>query len=112
MDKSSHEYAEKLKATAEWLLTKPEFELPNAGNSIYIGNYWTDKDKFIAAVKALAPGKKKFDGSDLEFQTTTPIILWIRVSRSVVCRKVQEEKWECEPLLSPEEETVVAEAAE
>ena len=74
---------------------------------VFGADHIAEHQQVIAAVKALGTGEKKYDGSDLQFTAATPIPLWIRVQRSVVCRKVQEEKWECEPLLSPEEDAAL-----
>jgi hypothetical protein len=103
----SHEYARNLQRAAEFLLSKPEFDIPN--RPILWASYWSNKESFLAAVRALGNGKKQYKDSSLHF--TVPIIgdvtFDLEISRSAVCRKVQEEKWECEPLLSDEEEAIV-----
>lgn len=102
----SHEYAQKLADTARFLLSRPEFET-EMEPWVYLGNYWTDKDKFLAAVKALGAGVKEWGKDDLTFKVKSPAEIVLSIQRSAVCRKIQEEKWECEPLLSPEEEAQI-----
>jgi hypothetical protein len=106
---NSHEYAHMLNQLADFLLSRPEFETPNGRKSLYLGSYWDKKEEFLGAVRALGSGKKKWGDHDLDYVVTLPtgIEMYMAVCRSAVCRKVQEEKWECEPLLSPEEEASV-----
>ena len=106
----SHEYAEKLKGLAEFLLSRPEFET-HEGSAKFWFWYFGNKGEFLDAVRALGAGVKSFPNSgDMHF---TPnglpegVSFYVMVNRSAVCRKVQEEKWECEPLLSQDEEALV-----
>jgi len=55
---TSHEYANKLKALADFLLSKPEID----ANTERINEsfwFWTRKDDFLAAVRAMKPWAKR-----------------------------------------------------
>jgi len=47
----------------------------------------------------LGSGIKQFSGGDLHFKPNGTC-LTLSISQDKVCRKVQEAKWECEPLFS------------
>jgi hypothetical protein len=100
----SHEYAQRLRELGEFLLTKPEFETES---DLMIFEYFYTKDKFLAAARAIGSGSKEYTESDFRFKPAGFNELTLYISRDKVCRKVQEEKWECEPILSPEEEATV-----
>ena len=100
----SHELAKAMQDTAEYLLSRPSFETPSVSHSLYLGNYWDDKERFITSVKALGTGRKEYSGSDLIYRSATPVEIWACISRDKACRKVQEKKWECGPLLTSDEE--------
>ena len=102
----SHDLATQLRQTADYLLSHPDFELAYEP-SLYLGNYYSDKDKFIAAVRALGSGKKTWDREEMQFEVNAPLTLYVRVLRATICRKVQDEKWECEPLLTSEDEASI-----
>jgi hypothetical protein len=105
---NSHEYANKLKELADFLLAKPEFET-DAGPRISL-YYWSQKEAFLGAVKALGKGRKEWTARDLDFRPDglpDGVKLLLNIQRESVCRKVQEEKWECEPLLSQAEEAEI-----
>jgi len=105
---NSHKYAEKLRQLADVLLSKPEFNTPWEESLAYTTfYYWGDKSDFLGAVKALGAGKKDWCKGELIFLPEATDMLRFGISRSTVCRKVQEEKWECEPLLSDEEEAKI-----
>jgi hypothetical protein len=111
---TSHEYAKKLRIAADFFLSKPEFKLRNS--PLLFASYWADKDGFLAAVKALGKGEKKYEGESLKFiVTVAPDLTFdVEVSRSAVCRLVkpaQPAEYECEPLLSQEEESSLGGAA-
>jgi len=96
----SHQIAKQLRATAEFLEARQDLELlSNPAINLF---FWNEKESFIEAVKSLLPGKKEYKGNEVIF-TPEGTVLRLWLNRSAVCRKVQEEKWECEPLLSPEE---------
>jgi|SRR5579862_1576293 hypothetical protein len=100
----SHALAQQLIELGNWMLTRPEFETLNKEHSLYLGNYRGEKEKFISAARSLGSLEKIYDGSEVEIRTTgAPLELWARVQRNTVCVKVQEEKWECEPLMSDSE---------
>jgi hypothetical protein len=107
---TSHEYAQKLKIAAEFFLSKPEFKIRNS--PILFSSYWSDKEAFLAAVKALGSGEKKYEGESLKFIVTITegLTFDVEVSRSAVCRLVkpaQPAVYDCEPLLSQEEEATL-----
>lgn len=100
----SHEYALELKKAAEFLLSRPRLdkmatytEVP----SIYLTYY--SKEEFIAAVRAMGAGEKQIDDSEVTFIPRGAPVLRLSAARSLCCRKIQDEKWECEPLLSDDE---------
>lgn len=102
---TSHEYAEKLEELAAYLKSKPEFDTTE--NHIDFGWAIMSKDKFLPIVRSLGSGQKEFTNTQLYYRPIglpADVELRIFISRDKVCRKIQEEKWECEPILSPEEE--------
>lgn len=105
----SHEYANKLREAAEFLLSKGDVEL-DYGPHMYVSMSGRKED-FLAAVKAFGPGEKKYDpdGNAYPYVYFTPTgqFFTLSINRDSVCRKVQDVKWECEPLLSAEEEAQV-----
>lgn len=110
---TSHEYADRMIALAEFLKNRPEFKIPIRDPYAHF-DYFSDKQNFLDAVRAVGAGRKAFkkygkDIEDIQFHPATPkgTEIVISASRSTVCRKVQEEKWECDPLLSPEEEKLL-----
>jgi hypothetical protein len=98
---TSHEYAQKLQETVAFLLDHSEVEL-GVGLSIPVYMFG-EKDRFLTAAKAFGSGAKNVDDNYMRF-TPAGTVLVLTIERSSVCRKVQEEKWECEPLLSQTEE--------
>lgn len=97
---NSHEYANGLAEIAEFLLSKPAFDTRHSTPKPYL-YFWTEKEKFLEAVRALGAGTKEYKTDELFFHAGDFVTLVVQ--RSAVCRKVQEEKWECEPLLSDSE---------
>lgn len=97
---TSHEYAQELQKTAEHLLARPNVKFPN-GPYCFVGFY--EKEEFVAAVRAMGTGKKEFASCDDLHFTPTGICLTLSIARSKVCRKIQDVKWECMPVLSDEE---------
>lgn len=100
---TSHEYAKRQKEIAEFLLSRPEFDVNGAGPLEFFSYY--DKEKFLAAVRAVGSGAKNLDASSTEvrFIPTGFPEVHISVPRNLVCRKVQEAVYECEPFLSADE---------
>lgn len=105
---NSHELAQKLRDAAEDLAQRPVFEIPQYADPRISVSYYGDKEKFLAAVKALGSGKKVTSDYHVTFEHG---MLHPFINRDAVCRKVQEEKWECEPLLTPEEDAELSASA-
>ena len=106
----SHEFANKLEKLAEFLKSRPDFDTERVSVFQWLNFY--NKDKFLAAAKSLGGGRKEVSGSDFLFHPAhgiSGVDFYIGAPRDRVCRKVQDEKWECEPLLTPEEEAQIAE---
>lgn len=95
----SHEYAKQIKATAERMLASPEVEL-DTGPYLFINFY--DKERFMSAVRAFGSGDKKYSECDFRY-SPHGTCMTMTIARNKVCRKIQEEKWECEPILSEQE---------
>lgn len=100
---SSHVYAEQLKTLAEFLLSKPEFEV-NSNKAYFFDTYY-NRDSFIKAVKALGSGTKNFTDTYLEYLVKSPNGTHIRIEapRDRVCTLVTPAVYDCIPLLSEEE---------
>jgi hypothetical protein len=105
---TSHEYAEELKKTVEHLLARPDVEF-ESGPFLYV-SFW-EKEKFIAATRAMGSGKKEFSSTDDLHFMPVGTCLTMSIGRDTVCRKIQDVKWECEPLLSEEEVAAVGSAS-
>jgi hypothetical protein len=105
---NSHEYARCLQQFANFLLSRDAFELPwTTPTTFHHMTYYDpeDKGRFIAAVKALGTGEKKFTEDHVEFIVNAPgtDAFTIRAPRHVICRLLKPAKYECDPLFSPEE---------
>lgn len=98
----SHEFAEEMKRTADYLLSREDVEF--CGQPFIFACFGTEKEKFLAAVRATIPGKKEISDWDVSFKPTGTM-LTMTIQRSAVCRKIQDVKWECLPLLSQEEDS-------
>jgi hypothetical protein len=93
-------------------LGRPQFNLPHYEDGGDRINYFSDKDGFIAAVRAVGGGTKSVSSDDYKITVATgeqAAQLDLVANRDSVCRKVQDEVWECEPLLSKEEESSMTE---
>lgn len=111
---TSHEYAEKLLDLVKLLQESEPFELPTyeseetlAESGMRRMNFFSDKTRFLAAVRSLGNGHKKYDGHSLVFVSGG---LHLAVDRNAVCRIVKPAvpaEYECEPLLAPEEEELL-----
>ncbi len=97
---TSHELATKLQETATYLLAHENVDVSNPMLRVH---WWSDKEPFLRAVRAFVPGKKVIDNYNVTFEPKGTMLALV-VSRDLVCRKVQDVKYECEPLLSPEED--------
>jgi hypothetical protein len=104
MQKTSRELAAELIKYAEFLLSKPEFDLDGIAvfNKEFSLMYY-NKELFVAAAKALGNATKSYDGGEYaNFNlTSTEVPVRLSISRDKVCRKVV--SYECEPLFSAEE---------
>lgn len=97
--KSSHEYARAMLATAEYILARPDVDF-DVEHRIYL-HFW-NKEQFINAAKAMGTCKKEFASDELVLKIEGAPIE-IRAPRNLVCRKIQEAKFVCEPLMSDRE---------
>lgn len=104
---TSHQLADRLFNTARLLLMKQDVELPGTEDAKIVVDYY-DKDKFLSVVQEMGSGKKDFGSYNFTF-TPDNTILALQIPRSQVCKRVQEEKWECVPLLTPEQFSVTRE---
>ena len=101
-----HELAKKMQEGAEFLLSRPDADLGPRVPELYLGWHY-EKNDFINIVKALGSGKKIINGTDVIFETIHGMRFWLTVPRDKVCKMVTPAKpavWDCEPLLSPEDE--------
>ena len=120
MPKAS-EVATELRKLADALDREPEQELirPDLDfNCKYVGD--ADKPTFLALARILprplAKGVCAYDADGMQLTYTSPaLIVTTEIKRSKVCRLIEPErtipaKYECEPLLSPEEDAALTEA--
>jgi hypothetical protein len=104
---TSHRLADKLLSTARLLLMKQDVELPGAEDAKIVVEYY-DKEKFLSVVREMGSGQKDFGSYSFTY-TPDGTILNLQIARSQVCKRIQEEKWECVPLLTPEQFSVTRE---
>src|SRR5581483_3112973 len=104
---TSHDYAVELRRIADELESRPEFDLPDYTRKAYVSfSYFSDKGRFISAVRALGSLSKDFsDKTYLRVSKSlgTTASIDMNVNRDSVCRLVREAEYECEPLLNAEE---------
>lgn len=101
--KDSHEYAQELQRLAAELLARPAFPVGHCSNHIHLDS----KAEIVDAVKALGSGKKTHGDSyffDFVPAFAGPSNFTISCPKSLLCRKVQEEVWACDPLLAEADE--------
>ena len=98
---TSHEYAKELQKTVDHLLSRQEVEFESYAQPFLFVSFY-DKEKFVSAVRAMGSGEKKFETVDLRFEPNDTCLI-MSIGKDKVCRKVQEAKWECDPLFSDEE---------
>lgn len=98
---TSHEWARELQETAGLLLSKPEVEI---GHKIpeTRGWFFSEKEIFLNLVRALKPGKKVITDNYVDFYPAGAHIQ-LTIDRNLVCRRLNP-VYECEPLLSQEED--------
>ena len=100
----SHEYAEKLKAAAEFLLSRQDAEITPSDRSPFIPVSFYDKESFIAAVRAFGSGTKEWKSDELVFTPNGPCeIFHLYIQRSTVCRLVRPAEYDCDAILSEQE---------
>jgi hypothetical protein len=99
---TSHDWARDLQRTAEFLLSRVEVEIGDR-TPMTCGWFFANKEPFLALVRATRPGKKTMTEYYVNFHPLGAN-LELSVNRDEVCRKVQDVKWECEPLLSSAED--------
>jgi hypothetical protein len=93
---NSRELAVELRNVANFLDTRPEFELPSYYKAKQYITFW-DKQEFIEAAKSLGDATK--DYTDYDFQLTSkhaPVVF--SIARDKVCKKTV--TFDCEPLFS------------
>lgn len=98
---TSRVYAEKLRKIADFLDSRPVFELEYDQSKTI--SFWS-KDKFVNAVKAIGNATKTYDEGEHSSLYITPVEfpdLKLSIMRSSVCKKIV--KFECEPLFSDSE---------
>ena len=100
---TTHDWARDMQKTAEFLLSRPEVKVGDKKPINFVA-FYGEKEAFVNVVRAMVPGRKSIDEWNVTFTPKGYINFFIQINRSAVCRKVQDVKYECEPLLSPEEE--------
>ena len=104
----TREYAVELRKIADFLDSRPEFEIflmiLFTYSKFYAHASYDDKQVFVAAVKALGDSTKKYTGntdySKLEV-TAKAYPLELSIPRDKVCKKIV--TFDCEPLFSESE---------
>lgn len=102
----SHEYADALDTFSAYLRGKPEFDTGNAKVYLWGSFYGKEaKEQFLTAVKAVGSGKKEFTNEYIYFfpDIDDRILLRFEAPRNLLCRKIKEAEYECDPLLSDNE---------
>lgn len=108
--KTSHEYANALKDLADEILSRPDFQLGWTNNEISLG-VSADREEILAFAKNLHPLRKEYTDSEIVLRFGAgAVVARISGSRKSVCRLVkpaQPAEYECDPLLTPEEEAAL-----
>ena len=111
----NHEVAQELRKLADALDVQPEQEAVQP--SVYFSCKYKDdgKELFLGLAKLLPRPLKKSDGFDhsemVLSYSSNALLINTSIERSKVCRMIEparEAKFECEPLLSAEEEGSLA----
>jgi hypothetical protein len=97
---TSHDLASRLIEMANLFIKRPSFPLEGMPDKVSLE--FSSKETFTEAVKALGTGEKKYSSYYFDFLPYGTDLLQIRTQRNNVCVKIQDEKWECEPLLAAE----------
>lgn len=109
---TSHDYARRLQELAAFLLSRDSFVLPYSEPTSYHHFHYYEKEPFVAAVRALGSGKKKITETGIEFIVTPPgSHISLEAPRNLLCRLIRPAEYDCDPLLSPEEEKSLGGAA-
>lgn len=107
---TSHEYALELKRLADEMLACPDFQLGWTHDEVTLG-IGASKDELLAFAKNLHPLRKEFSEKEIELRFGSGrISAKISANRSTACRIVKPAEpavYECDPLLSQEEEAQV-----
>lgn len=99
---NSHEYASAMRKLADLLESRPQFTVPGSATKFFC---FYNKEHFLAAVKALKPGIKEYKNGDLGFNVThSDVDIVLSIPRERVCTLVTPAVYDCEPLLTPEED--------
>ena len=110
--RTSHDLALSLQKTAEWLLSRDAFRIESFDVATWQYLSFHEKEAFVAAVKAVGAGKKKFSDLSIEFEVKVPGgQIKLSAPREKVCRLIRPAEYECDPFLSPEEEKSLGGAA-
>jgi len=112
---TSHEYAREITKIAAGLLDRPEFDMPDYYSPTYkksymVLDYFGDKKRFLLAAKAIGTATKGGNDEDYVLIPQFAPMLQVRANRNAVCRVVKPAvpaEYECDPLLSPQEEAQV-----
>jgi len=101
---TSRDHAKCLRELADWLDSRPEFEVPYFDRLAWLGFAYYEKDQFLAAVKALGTGKKEFGHNEIKFVVETPFArVSVSAPRDKVCRLIRPAEYECDPFFSEKE---------
>jgi hypothetical protein len=110
--RTSHDLARNLQRTAEWLLAHQAFRIENFDALAYEWISFHDKEMFLDAVKAVGAGRKEFTPETICFRVDIPGgQIKLSAPRNLVCRLIRPAEYDCDPLLSPEEEKQLGGAA-
>lgn len=102
---TSHDYAKRLREAADFLESRPSFAVPDFDKRLFAHFNYSDKEPFVAAVRALGTGTKTFDDDEISFAIDAPFAkIIVAARRTVACRLIRPAEYECDPLLSPDEE--------
>lgn len=97
---TSHQYASKMMKVAQFLVEHTDIDIPKEEVTLNL-NYF-NRDEFVKAVQTFGSGDKQVGSYEFSFTVkNAPITL--SIARDKVCKKIQDEKWECEPLMTPEQ---------
>lgn len=101
---NTREYAVELRKVADFLDSRPEFELEVYEDGSKVFNFY-DKKLFVDAAKALGNATKSYTSYDDFCLTSKSANVVLSIARDKVCKKVV--TFECEALFSPEEESAL-----